>query len=44
MYKGINDFKKGYRPRAYVIKIYEAILQKLQQIYEVNGKSAIVIY
>jgi len=26
MYKGINDFKKGYRPRAYVIKIYEAIL------------------
>ena len=26
MYKGINEFKKGYQPRAYVIKKHDGAI------------------
>ena len=26
MYKGINEFKKGYQPRAYLIKIHDGTI------------------
>ena len=41
MYKGINEFKKGYQPRAYVIKKHEGkivpdttcILSRWEQLF-----------
>ena len=41
MYKGINEFKKGYQPRAYVIKKHDgkivadiiSILSRWEQIF-----------
>ena len=33
MYKGINELKKGYQPRAYVIKKHDGKLWQIQLAY-----------
>ena len=33
MYKGINEFKKGYQPRAYVIKKHDGTIAQIQLAY-----------
>ena len=40
MYKGINEFKKGYQPRAYVIK--KMVVHLWQGLKTIFKKSAVM--
>ena len=43
MHKGINECKKGYKPRAYALK-KENRKWQIQLAYEIDGNNSIVIY
>ena len=43
-YKGINEFKKGYQPRAYVIKKHDGTIVADATSILNNGNSSLVIY
>ena len=42
MYKGTNEFRKGYQPRAYVIKKHDGTI--VADTTSIDGNSSLIIY